>query len=864
VTLLEEALTYHQHGLTVVPTANDGSKRPAIAWQDYTHAGPTEQQIRDWFTPDGGPDGLGLICGATSGNLEMLEVEGRAGELVAQLKTLMDDNGFGDLWQRLCSGYLEQSPSGGLHWLYRVDGPARPNTKLARRPATPDELHHWKATETAKADQLEPERRAQRLDRINATTPEQIPMVLIETRGEGGFTVAAPSAGRTHPTGKPWVRLAGHPSTIPVITVDERDALHAIANMLDSMPAAEPIPAPVASTSSAENGTRPGDDYNTKATWADILEPAGWTRTKRLGGGYGWTRPGKSARDGISATTGTSADGVDRLYVFSSSTEFETEKPYTKFAAYTLLEHHGDYAAAAKALARDGYGTRPEHRRPDDILELLADPPTGTDPAQNATQPPASGSGSAATVTSEPDTYTLSDDGNALRLIDTYADAVRYCPQRGQWLTWRDARWTWDEAGHVQELARTIARHLPDDGKDEHAHRRASLSARGVNAMIALARTDPRATVHLTQLDAEPYELNTPGGVVDLRTGVLNPPNPDKLHTRTTNVTPTLGPAPRWEKFLADTFAGDQQLTTYVQRLLGLSLVGTVLEQTLPFAFGSGANGKTTLLGVTQRLIGIGDGGYSISAPADLLLATHNQGHPTEIARLAGARVVVTSELEDGQRFAEAKVKQLTGRDVISGRFMRQDWFSFTPTHTLWLLANHQPEVRAGGPAFWRRIALLPFLHTVPADQRDPHLEDRLVEDEGPAILAWLIAGAADYLARGLERPASVDVATDAYAKDQDTIARFVEECCDLAPAGTQTYAIASTALRAAYETWCRSEGETPVPAKTLTLQLRSRFDVQNTRTRAARMLSGIRLKPELDDSDEPADDGRQTEWWGR
>lgn len=811
MSLLGAALQFQTHGYSIVPAATNGTKAPAIAWKQYTTTPADQAQIHAWFDNDT-YDGFGIICGAVSGNLEMFEIEGRATNLIPQLATLMADNGYSDLWARLCAGYLEQSPSGGMHWLMRVDGPARPNTKLARRPGTPDGVD-----------------------------------VLIETRGEGGFTVTAPSGGRTHPTGKPWTVIAGTPDTIPVISIDERDALHAIASMLDQMPTQAPIEHHTTpGTIHTADQVRPGDDYNQRTSWDDILTPLGWQISKRFAsGGLAWTRPGKNVRDGISATTGTSSDGIDRLYVFSTSTEFEPEKPYTKFAAHTLLEHNGNYAAAAASLAKNGYGSQRTTEQPRTVTRA---PETVT--ADNVI--PINGN----TITKpqltvvEPDTYSLTDDGNALRLVDTYQHQIRYCPQRGQWLRWDTSKWTWDEAETIQELARTTARTLPSDGKDERAHRKISLSARGISAMMRLARSDTRTVIHVSALDAKPYELNTPNGIVNLRTGTLRPPDPAALHTRTTTVTPAAGPAPRWNKFLADTFAGDPALTTYVQRLIGVSLIGTVLEQLLPFPFGAGANGKTTLLGVVQRLIGIGDGGYSISAPADMLLATQHQGHPTELARLSGARVVVTSELEDGQRFAEAKVKQLTGRDVIAGRFMRQDWFSFQPTHTLWLLANHQPEVRAGGPAFWRRIALLPFLHTVPPEQRDAHLEDTLVETEGPQILAWLLQGAVDYLNDGLARPESVTTATDAYAKDQDTVARFVEECCDTAPAGTQTFSVASSKVRQEYESWCRQEGETPIPAKTLTLQLRSRFDVMSERTMKARVLSGIRLKPQIiDDS---------------
>jgi putative DNA primase/helicase len=485
--------------------------------------------------------------------------------------------------------------------------------------------------------------------------------------------------------------------------------------------AAQPVGFSKPSTT-RDGGLSPGDDYNNRADWADILQPAGWRLVWARGRERGWRRPGKTDI-GISATTGY-GEG-DWLYVFSTSTEFQTETTYTKFAAYAQLNFNGDYSAAASALRASGYGSDPQPEpRP------VAESPAAIPPAR---------------VIDEPPVYHRTDDSNALRLVDGYADRIRYVPQRGSWLAWNGHRWLWDEAGVIHEHARSIARTLPGDldrRDSDSNHKRNSLSARGLRAMVTIASTDPRISTPLTRLDANPWQLNTPGGTVDLRTGRLLPPDPAALHTRSTAVTPDHDQTPRrWLDFLADTFAGEEELTGYVQRLLGLSLVGQVLEQLLPFAYGEGANGKTTLLGVVQRLLGLGDTGYSISAPSELLLATSATGHPTELARLAGARLVVTSELDDGQRFAEARVKLLTGRDTIAARFMRRDFFDFTPTHTLWLLGNHQPTVRAGGPALWRRLRLIPFLHTVPPEKRISDLEDRLADEEGPGILAWIIQG---------------------------------------------------------------------------------------------------------------------------
>lgn len=833
-TVLAAALELLEHGYSAIPIRTDGSKAPALpSWKRYTEQRATVDELRAWFDRTD-PYDLGVVQGAVSGAAELTELEGRAAAHLPALRDLAHDTGLGDLWDAVTRGWVEMSPSGGFHFHYRLtDAPVPGNAKIARGP-----------------------------DRL----------VLAETRGEGGQVVVAPSV--HHASGRPWVRLGGGPATAAAVTLAERDAFHSILRTLDvALEQPENIPADIPATPRAPGeGITPGDDYEAKTDWADILTPHGWTLVSARGRTRYWLRPGKARGQGISATTGH-ADDRDRLFVFTSSTDFTPEVPYTKLGAFAVLEHGGDHSAAAKALYDVGFGQRAEQPRTapdvffDDILGIsgTTTPQSGTQASTAGTPAPPAVPPAPATVTAEPLTYTETDDGNALRLVDAHGRTIRYCPQRGAWLTWNGARWRWDEAGVVRELARAVARNLPEEHVSRR-HRSTSLSRRAIESMTALAQSDPRTVTHLADLDAASYELNTPGGVVNLRTGTLMPPDPTTLHTRTTTVTPDFDRAPvMWERFLADTFAGDPDLTTYIQRLLGVSCVGAVLEQLLPFAYGIGANGKTTLVGVIQRLLGIGDDGYSISAPAEMLLATHQQGHPTEIARLAGARMVVTSELEDGQNFAEARIKQLTGRDVISGRFMRQDWFSFTPTHTLWLLANHQPTVRAGGPAFWRRLRLLPFEHVVPEDKRVVDLEDRLVDDEGPAILAWLITGARDYFAHGLAEPASVLAATDAYATDQDTVGRFVVEQCETGDPNAQHMTVKASTLRQAYETWCRVEGEQPVSAKALATTLHTRFGVIPGRDMHSRFYSGIRLievTAAPDDLSSRSDRWTQEEGW--
>jgi hypothetical protein len=326
MTLLKEAITWHQAGYTPLPVKTDGSKAPGVAtWTELQRNRPTLAEVLELFNAD--HDGIGLLCGAVSANLEMFELEGRAVAegYLNRLASQMSERGLGPLWDTISTGYSEITPGGGLHWYYRVEGKPARNTKLARRPSTPEEL---------------------------AQEPGRPVQVLIETRGEGGFTIIAPSGGRSHPTGRPWRILAGQPETIPTITEEERDGLYAVASTLDQMPTVEHQAPGKASLTTLAGLMRPGDDFNARASWDEILHD--WKRYRHYGGNlWTWQKPDKR-HPGVSATTGR--NDADNLYVFSTSTEFEAERPYSKFAAYTLLEHGGDYSAAAKALRAAGYG----------------------------------------------------------------------------------------------------------------------------------------------------------------------------------------------------------------------------------------------------------------------------------------------------------------------------------------------------------------------------------------------------------------------------------------------------------------------------------------------------------------------------
>ena len=319
--ILAAAQQSYGAGLCVLPVAEDGTKRPdCSSWEQYKRSRPSRDQMRDWFSLHT-RSGLGVVCGQISGGLECFEFDDRV--VYDQFKDTAQLTGLGDLVEGIEQGFCEDTPGGGVHWLYRCDG-VEGSTKLARRPKTADE-------------------RQGEGDRVK---------VLIETRGEGGCVIVTPSGGPVHPSGRSYTQRSGGFESIATIQPDERTKLFNLAKSFDEMPRRE-VNSPTGR--SVQDG-RPGDDYNQRTTWAEVLEPHGWTPMGMRGEATYWRRPGKTDR-GMSATTNHASS--DFLYIFSTSTEFESERGYSKFAAYAVLNHEEDFGAAAKALAARGFGDQP-------------------------------------------------------------------------------------------------------------------------------------------------------------------------------------------------------------------------------------------------------------------------------------------------------------------------------------------------------------------------------------------------------------------------------------------------------------------------------------------------------------------------
>jgi putative DNA primase/helicase len=268
--------------------------------------------------------------------------------------------------------------------------------------------------------------------------------------------------------------------------------------------------------------------------------------------------------------------------------------------------------------------------------------------------------------------------------------------------------------------------------------------------------------------------LNTPDGVVDLRTGKLRPHNSSDYMTQITAVGPG-GDCPRFKQFLGEIMYGDQEMVAFIHRVLGYCLTGDISEEVIFFLHGTGQNGKGVLTSTVEWIMA----DYCKSAGDEVFTETRNDRHSTEVARLQGARMVLVTEVEEGKRWAEARLKKVTGGDTLTARFMRQDDFQFKPQFKPLISANHKPQIKSVDVAMRLRLHLIPFLVTIPPEKRDNELKTKL-RDEGPGILQWMIEGCLEYQRMRLAPPQSVVNATDLYFKDEDSVASWIEERCEV------------------------------------------------------------------------------------
>lgn len=444
------------------------------------------------------------------------------------------------------------------------------------------------------------------------------------------------------------------------------------------------------------------------------------------------------------------------------------------------------------------------------------------------------------------------DKANAIRIRDHLGADLHFVTGIG-WALWNGTRW--DTRGlpalgyvtqHLDHIVRAeavaLAKHEQMTGTPKEFQRAGNLfkfakhsgDLMGIRRAMSLA--EPMLAVAADALDKDPWMLGCNNGTVDLRTGELRAPDRGDLITKSTRLDYDPGAtAPTWDAFLARIFRGNPEIIPFLQRLAGFWLTGLTDPQLLVVLYGTGNNGKTTMV----KTLAAAMGDYAGPASPDLLMVKHGGEHPTGMADLQALRFVYAAESGEGGRLNEERVKALTGSDTIKARKMHQNFYSFEPTHKLALLTNHKPLIRGRDEGIWRRVKLVPHMERIPDDEVDPTLVTRLAA-ECPGIFRWMVDGARQFHEAGgrLELPEVVKAATQDYRSESDVLGMFVEE----EGAVDATATIGSAELYAVYEAWCDDNGERPMSKRTLGLRLQEMGFTPAKDRRGTRLWRGLRL----------------------
>jgi putative DNA primase/helicase len=357
------------------------------------------------------------------------------------------------------------------------------------------------------------------------------------------------------------------------------------------------------------------------------------------------------------------------------------------------------------------------------------------------------------------------------RIADIFAEEhgsdLRYVAKWGQWLEWRDGCWLEDATLKVFALIRATCK--------AHGIENARM-AKMTADVHSIVRADRRLAATVEQWDADPWLLNTPDGVVDLRSGELRPHRAADYMTKSTTVGPR-GDCPLWKAFLAKIMNDDEAMVAYLKRVFGYCLSGDTSEQGLFFAYGVGQNGKTVLMSTVSGILGE----YCLATPIETFTESKTDRHPTELARMRGARLVTATETEGGKFWAESRLKEITGGERIAARFMHRDFFEFQPQFKPIISGNHKPRLRSVPKAMRRRLNMIPFAMIISEEEPDPQLVAKL-KDERPGILQWMIDGCLDWQERGgLSPPETVVEATDSYFAGEDGPSDWIADRCEIA-----------------------------------------------------------------------------------
>jgi putative DNA primase/helicase len=752
-------------GLCVLPPREDGSKAPEAVggeWNQFKQVRATPEQMRGWYP---GRSGLGVVAGPVSAETECGDFDCRE-TYDAFLKTAKA-TGLGSIVERIIAGFCDHTPGNGVRWLWRCPGAARKhNTKLARRPKRPEEqrdLH-----DTVK--------------------------VLIELPD---YAIVAPSNGKVHPTGGAYTRWSGDFDTIATITVEERTALIALARTFDQMPVAQPHE-PKRQQPEVTNGTRPGEAFTARTTWGEVLEPHGWTAIYTRGATTYWRRPGKAL--GVSATT--NHGGSDLLFMFSSSTVFEADKSYSRFGAYTILDHGGDFRAAARALAARGFGetSGPSHTKQvnnttdkttssgvvetTDQGSVVLDPGDPLPSARHFVARSHLVDGVLAMRHQSGVFYTHLREVNAYRDRDEAA-------VRADLYGFLESALRWSEPRGTQ--APTLGPFKPTKSKVE-------------NVLDAL-----RAVCNLPASSAAPCWLQDDPGfdpfdVLACRDGLLHIPTrtllPGTPHFFTLNgldfAFDPMAPQPsQWLQFLNTIWPDDQDSKQTLQEWMGYLLTPRTHFQKILMLVGPKRSGKGTIGRVTRRLLG----DRNVSGPTLASL-----GEQFGLMGLIGKSAAVISDARISGRTDTAIVTErllsISGEDALSvPRKYLPDWTGKLSARFM-VLTNELPRIEDASGALTSRFIVLTLAESF-YGREDHGLFDRFLP-ELSGILNWALEGWDRLYTRGrFVQPQSAAELIQEFEDLGSPTGAFIRERCEVG----KGYDVSKDRLFQAWNTWCRDNG---------------------------------------------------------
>jgi putative DNA primase/helicase len=785
----EAALAWFRNNFCVIPPVATGRKSPLVDWKDYQVERPPHHLMRLWYNQET-QHGVGLLCGQVSGNLEMLETEAcvqRDDEFVTRIENAMLDAGLYDLWESMHAKYHEFTPAGGVHLLYRIsDHPAPGNTKIAQRPKDP-------ARYTDK-------------DRDTmARTPAAVIMeTLIETRGEGGYVIVAPSQGPVHPTGNPWVLGYGcEPGRVPTITWEQREALVAVLAGFDvPRPRVErPVKvAPMPDRIGTRSLVKVGDDFNERADWAAILEPHGWTYHHSEGATVYWERPGGSSTGGHSATTGRDP-GNDRLWVFSSATVFPTEESITKFAAFTTLNHGGDWRTATKDLASQGYG---EQRAPAPPkapvfgdLDIPASMGSSVDFDAEATVEGSTSSlppgryevtAPATAYMPAPGRETHTDVGVANRFLREHPYRFLYVAGDDEWRWYDGVIWQIDtNAIRVGEAVERMLERMADEATVMLAVPEKAAMGKSLEKYVRSASMDSgrrgflrtlasKNTIAAKDLDPHLYLLGLKNGVLDTRTGQVVASDPRFLLTKQMDVSyDPAATAPKTVEYMK-TMLPEYGLREFTQRALGYTMTGEQDQRAFIIAHGPRGSGKSQFVELWGKMFG--DYGTVAADAAFRKKERGSNGPSAELHALRGYRFVWSSENDEDVVFDGDIVKRICGGESMSTRTLYEKRPSmWRPECVVWLATNNFPRFAAEEEAVWDRVKPVAFDAVFDRDgsghERVLSISAKLHAEEASGILNLMIEWLMTYRELGWIEPDTLIAAIGTKKTEGDPVAQF-------------------------------------------------------------------------------------------